>query len=92
MRVPPQASHQRPVTAARSGRIAAIDNRKIARVAKLAGAPDMKSAGVEMHCRIGDRVEAEQLLYTVHAEAPGEMDYALGYVSATNGIITIGDQ
>ena len=92
MRVPPQSGHRYPVTAPHRGRVAAIDNRKIARVAKLAGAPDRKSAGVEMHCGIGCRVETGQPLYTVHAEAPGELDYALGYVSATIGIITVGEQ
>jgi thymidine phosphorylase len=90
MRVPPRSRHRHEVTAGRSGRVAAMNNRKLARTAKLAGAPDDKAAGVELHCRVGDRVEPGQPLYTVHAEAPGELDYSLAYVAANPDIIVIG--
>jgi thymidine phosphorylase len=91
MRVPPQSSHRHPILSARNGRIIAINNRKIARVAKLAGAPDAKAAGVELHCQLGDNVDVGQPLYTIHAEAPGELDYALAYVSMNRDIITISE-
>ncbi|MDA1324020.1 MAG: thymidine phosphorylase family protein [Proteobacteria bacterium] len=86
MRTPPEAAHRRPVLAAEAGTVTKIDNRRIAKVAKLAGAPDAKAAGLEMHVRLGDTVEAEQPLYTIHAETPGELAYALEY-AATNGDI-----
>ena len=38
----------------------AIDNRRIARLAKLAGAPDDKAAGVDLHVAIGDQVARGQ--------------------------------
>lgn len=38
MRVPPRARHTQPFAATRTGRVAAIDNRLLARAAKLAGA------------------------------------------------------
>ena len=91
MRVPPVAKHQRPLNAARGGRVAAIDNRKVAKLAKLAGAPDAKGAGVLLAVRLGDRVDAGAPLCTVHAEAPGELAYALDYAAANPGIITIGE-
>ncbi|HJQ57745.1 MAG TPA: thymidine phosphorylase family protein [Vineibacter sp.] len=80
MRVPPRAAHTYPVLSDRRGRLAAINNRLLARIAKLAGAPAAKAAGVELHVRVGDAVEAGQPLYTIHAEAPGELAYALDYV------------
>jgi thymidine phosphorylase len=89
MRVPPQSSYRRPIEAKYGGRVLSIDNRRIARVAKLAGAPVVKCAGIEMHCRLGDLVQPGQPLYTVHAEARGEMDYAMGYVDANADIISI---
>ena len=49
MRVPPTAGQQQPLLAERAGRVHAIDNRRIARLAKLAGAPDDKAAGVDLH-------------------------------------------
>lgn len=78
-----------PVVAVRDGRVASIDNRHIAKVAKLAGAPEAKIAGVEMHVHVGDRVVRGQPMYTVHAEAPGELAYGLDYVAATENIIVI---
>ncbi len=92
MRVPPSSSQQRPLLAMRAGRIDAIDNRKIARLAKLAGAPDDKAAGVELHVKVGDSVTAGEPLCTVHAEAPGELAYALDYATANVDMIAIREQ
>ncbi|MEQ8388901.1 MAG: thymidine phosphorylase family protein [Alphaproteobacteria bacterium] len=89
MRTPPQAPHRRPVVATRQGRVLAIDNRRLARVAKLAGAPEDKAAGVEIHVRLGATVDAGEPLYTVHAETPGELAYSLGYVEANDDIIDL---
>jgi len=79
MRVPAVAPHKHPLLAERSGRLTAIDNRRISRLAKLAGAPEDKAAGVELHVQLGADVEAGQILCTVHAESQGELDYALAY-------------
>jgi thymidine phosphorylase len=87
MRKPPRAAHRRPIVAARGGVVVEIDNRRIARVAKLSGAPDAKASGVELHVHLGKRVEAGEPLYTIHAEATGELEYALHYVSANDDII-----
>lgn len=89
MRTPPASSHRRPLVAERAGRIEVIDNRKIAKLAKLAGAPDDKAAGVELHVKLGDTVVAGQPVCTVHADAPGELAYALDYAAANPGIIGI---
>jgi thymidine phosphorylase len=87
MREPPESAHRRPIVAARTGIVAAIDNRRIAKVAKLSGAPDSKASGVALHVRLGQHVEEGAPLYTVHAEANGELDYALDYVAANDDII-----
>lgn len=89
MRVPPTSRQQRPVPAERAGRVRAIDNRRIARLAKLAGAPDDKAAGVDLHVIVGDAVVAGQPLCTVHAESPGELAYAFDYAALNRDIITI---
>lgn len=73
MRKPPKSRQQHPLLAERSGRVVSIDNRRIARLAKLAGAPDDKAAGADLHVRTGDLVERGQQLCTVHADAPGEL-------------------
>ena len=58
-------------------------------MAKLAGAPDDKAAGVDLHVRVGDLITAGQPLCTVHAEAPGQLAYALDYATANRDIIAI---
>lgn len=89
MRRPPQSSHHHPVVSQHAGRIDHIDNRRLAKVAKLAGAPDAKAAGVEVHVRLNDIIEAGQPLYTIHAEAPGELAYALDYATANATIYEV---
>jgi thymidine phosphorylase len=91
MRTPAVSHHRQKLLAQRSGQVAVIDNRKIAKLAKLAGAPEDKAAGVDLHVRLGDVVVAGQSLCTVHAEAPGELDYALSYGAANPDIIRIED-
>jgi thymidine phosphorylase len=92
MRRPPAASHTRPYVATRSGRVVAVDNRRIAQLAKLAGAPDSKAAGVLMHKRIGEPVEMGEPLCTVHAQTRGELDYAFEYALASGDIFQIGEE
>jgi thymidine phosphorylase len=89
MRQPTVAQYRQEVFATRSGRVAVMNNRRLAKVAKLAGAPDAKAAGVDMHVRLGLNVRAGDALYTIHAQTPGELDYALDYASANADIIGI---
>lgn len=89
LRVPPVAAHSHAVTAAQRGRVTAIDNRRLSRVAKLAGAPRALAAGLELHTPLGTAVEHGQPLFTVHAEAPGELAYALDYVAAQPGLLRV---
>lgn len=66
-----------------------IDNCKIARLAKLAGAPGSKAAGVELHVELGEPVSSGQPLCTVHAESPGELAYALDYAAANPDVVVV---
>ena len=92
LRTPPVAGHRHAIAAERAGRIARIDNRRLAKVAKLSGAPEAKAAGLEIQVRLGDPVEAGQPLYTVHAESPGELAYALDFAAANPDIVRLADR
>lgn len=81
LREPGVATLRRPITADQAGYVAAIDCRRLARAAKLAGAPTNATAGLELHVKLGDRVGRGQPLFTMHADAPGELEYALQYVA-----------
>ena len=91
MRRPPMSSQRKILTATREGMLMTVDNRRIARLAKLAGAPEDKAAGVEMHVRLGDVVAPGSPLCTVHAESEGELEYALAYSDANADIFHIAE-
>lgn len=90
-RQPPTAPVERTLTSNRSGTVAEIDNRKIARIAKFAGAPDSPAAGLRLHARIGDAISTGQPLVTLHSETEAEIEYALDYAhSVGHGIRVTG--
>jgi thymidine phosphorylase len=89
MREPPRAEYLHTVRALRSGTVARFDNRRLARVAKLAGAPDRPAAGVTRDAHFGTEVTRGDPLYTIHAEAPGELAYALQYAGAMPDIVMV---
>lgn len=89
LREPPRAPHTHPVMAPRSGRITGIDNRRLARVAKFAGAPLDPAAGVELRAACGDHVDKDQPLFVVHAQSRGELQYALDYVRMQPDILRV---
>lgn len=89
MRVPPVARQRMPLVAPHRGTVRSIDNRRIARVAKLAGAPGSKAAGVEMHVTLGAAVEEGQPLCSVCSDTTGELQYALDYARDVLAIFEI---
>jgi len=89
MREPATASLQQVLRATEAGRVCGIDNRRLARLAKLAGAPENTAAGIDMHVFLDDAVEDGQPLCSIHAESRGELEYALAYARANPDIIMI---
>lgn len=88
---PPRAHLQCAVTATSNGRLIELDNRKIAQVAKLAGAPDSPAAGIRLHVRTGDAIIVGQPLMTLHADTEAELAYALGYAAQAKDMLRIED-
>ena len=64
------------VAAARGGAVTAIDNLQLAHIARLAGAPMDKGAGVDLHHKLGDTVQAGEPLYSIHAEFNADFQFA----------------
>ncbi|KGE79734.1 thymidine phosphorylase, partial [Rhizobium sp. H41] len=89
LREPPKAAQVHPLIASRAGRVVHINNRKIARLAKLAGAPESKAAGVQMAVRLGDEIASGQPLLHVHAETAGELGYALDYAAHAGDLFEV---
>lgn len=89
MRVPPVAAHRCEITADRAGRVSAIDNRRLANLAKLAGAPLAPAAGLRLDVRNGYPVERGTPLFCLHAQSTGELEYAVTYARLHPDIIQI---
>ena len=60
-----------------SGSIFHIDNKVMSKVARIAGAPRDKGAGVLIHRIRGDRIEKGDKLFTVFSESEAKLDFAL---------------
>ncbi|MFO1339117.1 MAG: thymidine phosphorylase family protein [Burkholderiaceae bacterium] len=91
LREPGVAALRQVVPAAHDGYVHGIDCRRLARVAKFAGAPSAPTAGLELHVGLGDRVQRGQPLFTLHTEAPGVLGYALRYLDS-HPFVTLADQ
>jgi thymidine phosphorylase len=79
---PKYALHSKTIEAEFTGIVTDIDNRKIARLAKLAGAPESKEAGIDFQAHIGTQVSKGQPLFTIYANSEGELSYAYDYYKA----------
>ena len=75
----------REVAAGRSGTVAAIDCYRIAGIARRAGAPLEKSAGIDLFKQRGDTVEAGEPLYCIHAAEAADLAEAAAYAEQGSG-------
>ncbi|WP_374367741.1 thymidine phosphorylase family protein [Dongia sp.] len=64
------------VIADADGTVAAIDCYRIARLARLAGAPTDKGAGIDLFKKVGDPVQKGEPLYRIHAAHPTDFRFA----------------
>jgi thymidine phosphorylase len=72
------------VQASRAGMVTGIDNLQIARIARLAGAPKVPHAGVDLRCKLGREVQAGEVLYRVHAGFPADLAFARDAVAKSD--------
>jgi thymidine phosphorylase len=89
LRVPPRACRIEALVAPRAGIVTRIDNRRLARLAKLCGAPESPAAGVRLEARLGQEVASGDPLLLLHASSPGELAYAMDYARAAGDILLI---
>ncbi len=80
---PGRLVHQ--VTAPHDGVVTAIDNLRMASIARLAGAPLDKGAGVDLARKVGEAVKKGEPLYTIHADFPANFDFAVEAARHQNG-------
>ncbi|MAC48474.1 MAG: thymidine phosphorylase [Oceanospirillum sp.] len=86
---PPVAHYQYIWSSPESGVVSGIDNRNLAKLAKLAGAPEDLAAGVTLEVKLGQSVEHGEPLLAIHAESPGALNYAIEFLTDRAEIIKI---
>jgi thymidine phosphorylase len=86
------AKNQHPVLSKSKGIIISIDNRRLARLAKLSGAPKSLAAGIKMNCKLNQSINPGDWLFTLYSESKGELSYALDYLKSNPSIINIGQE
>jgi thymidine phosphorylase len=69
-------THVQDVVALHAGTVVAIDCARIGRIARLAGAPISKGAGIDLLKKVGDPVKAGEPLYRIHAVVDTDFMFA----------------
>lgn len=73
------------VNSGKSGKVKEIDNKTIAKIARIAGAPGSKGAGIFISKKIKEKVKKGDLLYTVYAESKYKLNLAIEFLKDGNG-------
>lgn len=73
------------IEAREGGTVIEINNLTMARIARLAGAPMDKGAGVYMLKRIGDRVKKGDPLYRIYSQFPADFQFACNLADKNSG-------
>ncbi len=76
------------VLAPKTGYIHAIDNLKISTIASLAGAPIDKYAGIDLHKKVGDKANKDDILFTIYADFNSNFGFATEFAD-DNEIYTL---
>jgi len=71
------------------GIVTNINNRQLAKLAKLAGAPISPTAGVQFFASLNKTVKQGEVLLKIWAETTGELEYAKEYLNTVPQMITI---
>jgi AMP phosphorylase len=69
--------HEADLTAEKGGRVLFINNLDIARIAREAGAPKEKGAGILLKAKIGEHVDRNGVLFKIFAERNPKLESAL---------------
>jgi len=75
----------------RDGMVLTIDNASLVAIARTAGSPKDKQAGLILAKKLGDRVKKGDLLYTVYSDKTHKLA-AAQKIAEENGVFNVGDK
>lgn len=73
------------IVATEAGLVVEIDNLVLSRIARLAGAPMDKGAGVKVLKKMGDQVQVGEALYRIYAQFPADFEFSKRYARDNTG-------
>ena len=79
------------ILADKDGVVTHIDNFQMAKIARIAGAPMDKKAGVDLLKKLGDPVNQGEPIYRIYAEFPADFKFSQNLAKQYNGY-TIGNE
>lgn len=74
------------VKANKTGKIIYISNDDVSKIARIAGAPANKKAGIYFYKHVGDRVKKGEKICTIYSESKHKIDYAKETAKQIDGI------
>jgi len=78
-------AHHFDVPAQSAGAVRAIDCHRIAGIARLAGAPMDKGAGIDLNRKVGESVRRGEALYRIHARSEAGLGFARELAASGSG-------
>ena len=83
----PIGKYSQDIVSKKSCSVRDIDNLVISRIARIAGAPKDKGAGVYLYKHNGDKVKRGEKLFTIYSESEHEFKFAVEYTKKNNGFL-----
>jgi len=71
------------ITSSKYGYVTGVSNKLITNIAKEAGAPKDKKAGVLLHAKTGNKVEKGDALYTIYSSSEERLNAAVNLARRT---------
>jgi AMP phosphorylase len=73
------------VKSPRNGKVLEINNKSISKIARLAGAPEDKEAGIYLNIKLKDKIKRNQILMTIYSNSKDKLNNAKDFIK--NSII-----
>ncbi|MFH1972048.1 MAG: thymidine phosphorylase family protein, partial [archaeon] len=82
----PKASLFYEYKATSNGKVKEIHNKEISKLARIAGAPDDKTAGLYLRVRRNNKIKKGEILFTLYAESKMKLETAITYLKTIKPI------
>lgn len=81
-KIPKLGKYSQKVSSQIAGKVKMIQNKPVAHLARLAGAPKDRTGGLYLHKKVGDTVKKGEALYTIYSSNPERVKYTVDFIKA----------